>query len=102
MLPHLFWCTGETEFCVNVTDGISNTTVCVRIKVVPPASSVAIDDTYMCYSGVVCIVPPGEGLLANDTVPILRNLTIISTTNATGGTVVINPDGSFTWTPPTE
>ena len=87
---------------MNVTDGISHTTACVRIKVVPPATTVAGDDTYVCPASTVCQVPAGQGLLSNDTVPYPRNLTVVGYTNATNGTVEVNPDGSFKWTPPSE
>lgn len=90
---------GETQFCANVTDGAVFTTACVNIRVDPPGP-VATDDTYTCAFGVPCTVTAGQGLLANDASPANLALSVVGNPSASVGTLVVDADGSFVWTPP--
>lgn len=67
----------------------------------------AIDDTYTTNTGVTLNIPADAGLLVNDTMqPFLTTVVDISHDHTVGcpsptqGEILINPDGSFTYTPP--
>ena len=76
-----------------------STTSCVNLKVVP-SDPLARHDDYTCAYGGVCSVPAGQGLLANDVSSAHLTLTIVGAPTASAGNVVVKPDGSFDWTPP--
>lgn len=89
---------GETQFCVNISDGgVKFRTACVKIKI-PPPTPVARDDSYVCAAGKTCSVAAADGILANDTAN--GTLSIVGTPATTTGALTVNPDGSFDWTPP--
>ncbi len=60
---------------------------------------VAVADVYAAVEDTVLVVPALTGVLANDTDADSDPLTSILVTNATNGNVVLNADGSFTYTP---
>lgn len=71
------------------------------------ASRLAIDDTYVVGSGSTLAVPAETGLLANDVDQPYRAILVDAAHDhntgclvPTQGTVSIEPDGSFTYTPP--
>ncbi|MFN8346833.1 MAG: Ig-like domain-containing protein [Spirosomataceae bacterium] len=85
----------------------------VQLNVVPDAkttvvsgsfrtSPLAINDTYACTGNVGLNVPAANGLKANDYDDAPAGLTILAETKATaqGGSVTLNTDGSFTYSPP--
>ena len=64
----------------------------------------AVDDSYDAIGNVVLTVPAGTGVLANDTDDAgvgtgagEANVTAFDASSANGGTVSMNPDGSFTY-----
>jgi hypothetical protein len=63
---------------------------------------VAGDDNYTATVNTPLVVPIGTGLLANDTDIDLDSLTAVIATDPTNGSVNINADGSFTYTPATD
>lgn len=54
------------------------------------------NDSYTVKSGETLTIPASQGLLNND---VPEGVTVDSYTQPTNGTVVVNPDGSFTYTP---
>lgn len=90
---------GDTQFCANVTDGFVVTTSCVNIQVAAP-DPLAVDDPYSCAFNLVCSVPAAQGVLANDVSSSSLSFTVVGAPTASAGTVVVNADGSFDWTPP--
>lgn len=62
---------------------------------------VAADDSYTYWEDYVLTVPIFEGVLANDTDANHGSLSVIvpDESKPQNGTVVMNPDGSFTYTP---
>lgn len=95
-------CAGDTQFCINVTDGASYTTACVNIRISPPNMPVATDDAYSCQPYTTCALDVADGVLKNDTTPNAGPITVTSYTQpaAGKGTVTVNPDGSLEWKPP--
>jgi hypothetical protein len=78
------------------SDGASSTTTFDLIVLnVPP---VANDDAYGAIEDTPLAVP-ADGVLANDTDVGLDSLTASVTTGPSNGTLVLNGDGSFTYTP---
>ena len=57
-----------------------------------------MDDAYNALNNTPLVVP-GPGVLANDTDPEGNKITVVSYTQPGNGTVTLNPDGSFTYTP---
>jgi len=92
--------TGTDMFTYRSTDGaaISNTanvTVTVSNENDPPAAS---PDAYAVVAGETLDVT-APGVLANDSDPDGNPLTAVLDTDATGGTLNLNPDGGFAYTP---
>lgn len=92
---------GTVTFTYTVRDAVSNQATADVTLVVPAPAPVAEDDAYTCTFGQVCSVPAADGLLANDTSAASLPLTVIGTPTPSAGTLVVNGDGSFEWTPPT-
>ncbi|HLO45837.1 MAG TPA: glycine-rich protein [Leadbetterella sp.] len=66
------------------------------LKVTP----ILVEDSYECIGNVGITVPANLGLLANDVSPTNSAMTVTANNTAgTQGTVLTNPDGSFTFTP---
>ncbi|PWK29074.1 uncharacterized protein DUF11 [Arcicella aurantiaca] len=64
------------------------------------ASPIAVEDSYDCIGNVGINVPTANGVLANDVNPVNTSMSTTAVNQAgTQGTVVMNPDGSFTFTP---
>ena len=69
------------------------------ILVTLPLGLIANPDTYQTLGNVDIDVPADAGVLSNDSGDGLT-ITAFDTTTTNGGDVVLNPDGSFTYTPP--
>lgn len=95
---------GTDTFTYRITgnpNGLSNiATVTITVNPVndPP---VAVNDTYSVVVDNVLTVPASQGVLANDFDVDGDPLTVVSNTNPTNGSLVLNADGSFTYTPNT-
>jgi hypothetical protein len=61
----------------------------------------AMDDSYNALNNTPLVVP-GPGVLGNDKDPEGDKIAIVSYTQPGNGTVTLNPDGSFTYTPITD
>jgi hypothetical protein len=66
---------------------------------VPDAAPVADDDSYSTTSGKTLTVPASTGVLIGDTDANLDTLTAIIVSNPANGTVDLDADGSFVYTP---
>lgn len=100
---------GIVVFSYTVTDGVVSATGTVTVTVTPINDApVANDDSYTSSAGkplVVSVteVPPsgaaGAGVLANDTDVEGDVLSAQLVSTVSQGTLVLNPDGSFAYTP---
>ena len=86
---------GTDAFTYNAKDpsGLITNTVTVTLTVKP----VAINDSYTTSTGSALTTTAGTGVLANDRGAGLTENTVV--TSPTNGTLTINADGSFTYTP---
>ncbi|HNJ42452.1 MAG TPA: Ig-like domain-containing protein, partial [Acidobacteriota bacterium] len=84
---------------VNFSDTIGASTTLVAGSVV--ASPLAINDSYSCIGNVGINVTVGGGVIANDLNPLGIGTLTVSATSTAGlqGTVTVNTDGSFQFTP---
>lgn len=65
---------------------------------------VAEDDEYWSFQGETLVVTPSSGLLANDRSSAESTLvaSVVSARTEAGGSVAVLPDGSFTYSPPSD
>ncbi|MGI6301954.1 MAG: Ig-like domain-containing protein [Verrucomicrobiota bacterium] len=96
-IPDFF---GADTFSYTATDGTavsSETSVSIEVTAVndPPN---ALDDAYSLDEGATLTLP-APGILANDTDPDGDTLSTTLQTTPTNGSLSLNPDGSFTYTP---
>ena len=86
-------------FTYTLTNGLGNRTATVSLTVNPPAAPIAVDDAYTTTVNTPLNVS-APGVLGNDT-PNFGAITAYAATSAQGGSVSLNTDGSFTYTPAT-
>lgn len=105
---------GETltqTYTVTVDDGHGGTTTQdVTVTITGEGDNLppdAVDDAYTVPGNVTLTVDASAGVLANDTDdggvgtdPGEASVTAFDATSANGGTVTVNPDGSFSYEPP--
>ncbi|MCB8942742.1 MAG: M36 family metallopeptidase [Ardenticatenaceae bacterium] len=85
--------------CINSNDATNPLiSVPLTMTVLPNAAPVAADDAYTTTQDVVLTVS-APGVLANDTDGDGDSLTAVLNTDVTSGTLALNADGSFTYTP---
>jgi VCBS repeat-containing protein len=91
---------GPDSFTYQASDGtLSSNTVTVSITVVKVnGAPVAAADSYTTVESTPLTVP-AKGVLANDTDRDSDPLTAVLVTNPAHGTLALNADGSFTYTP---
>ncbi len=92
---------GTDTFTFKVNDGFeysSEATVSILVKNVNDAP-VAVEDAYALDEGGVLTTTLINGVLINDSDVDSPSLTPILVTNVTKGTLVLNADGTFTYTP---
>ncbi|WP_373057481.1 HYR domain-containing protein [Zunongwangia sp. H14] len=93
--------TGPDTFSYFASDGEGNSNLAVvhiEVKYDPP---VARNDNYSTPQDTQLQVSAEEGLLQNDSDPDGDNLTVIQVSEVSNGTLNLQPDGSFTYTPNT-
>jgi VCBS repeat-containing protein len=91
---------GADSFTYHANDGSLNSntaTVAITVTAVNRAP-VAVNDSYSTARGTVLNVP-AKGVLANDTDPDGNNLTAQIVSGVAHGTLVLNANGAFTYTP---
>ena len=93
--------TGTDFFTYQAGDGsIDSNIATVRLTVTPVNDvTVAADDGYTTLEDTPLVVVAAAGILANDTDPDGNPLQALLITNVTDGTLALNADGSFTYTP---
>ncbi len=86
------------SFTYRVTDenGDSAITTVSLLVNFPP---IAFNDSYLTDTNTPLVVLAATGVLANDIDAELNSLTATVVENPTHGTLTLNPDGSFTYTP---
>ncbi len=92
---------GPDSFTYRANDGSVNSiaaTVSLTVNNVPDAP-VAAADSYATDRGVALVVAAATGVLQNDTDADGQALTAQFVSGLTSGTLTLNPDGSFTYTP---
>jgi uncharacterized repeat protein (TIGR01451 family) len=94
---------GEDSFTYKANDGeLDSEVVTVTITVTPVNDApVAVDDSYMTAQDMVLDVLAVGGVLANDSDLEDDPLTAVLVTDVQFGTLVLDPDGSFVYTPNT-
>lgn len=94
--------TGTDTFTYQVNDGTTSSapvTVSILVNAAPNTAPVSSDDAYTVGEDGVLTVAAGGGLLTNDTDAENDTLTANIVTVPQHGTLTLNPDGSFTYTP---
>ncbi len=95
--------TGTDSFTYTVSDGNGGTDIAtVTVTVTAPNSDPSAQDDEYSTEQDVPLTVSAPGVLANDSDPEGDDLTVsaFDGTSAEGGTVEMNADGSFTYTPP--
>jgi CshA-type fibril repeat protein len=96
--------TGIDSFNYTITDSAGETaTATATLNVISAPNPTAVNDSYTAYRGSTLTVPTATGVITNDTDNGGgHTLTIAAYAQSTaqGGVVAMNPDGSFSYTPP--
>jgi VCBS repeat-containing protein len=91
---------GSDTFTYQVSDGFLFSGVAtVTITVGSNQAPTAVDDLYTTPNNTPLVVGAGQGVLVNDTDPENDPLTAGGASTPANGTVTLNADGSFTYTP---
>jgi hypothetical protein len=90
--------TGTRTSTVGSSDKWVAQIVALRAAVVSNTAPVAVDDSYNATVNTALSIP-SLGVLANDTDAEANTLTAIKVANPSNGTVTLNPNGSFIYTP---
>jgi VCBS repeat-containing protein len=90
--------TGGDSFTYEVNDGCTTRTGQVTVNV--DGNPTVADQAYDCVELGTDLVQPPPGLLTGAIDPGQQLLTISNFTQPQFGSVVVNPDGSFTYSPP--
>jgi len=89
---------GPDTFAYIIADGTNGTSMAtVTVQVAGPP--VANNDAYSAANGTPLVVGAAAGVQANDSDPAGRPLASTAVTQPAHGTLTLNPDGSFTYTP---
>jgi VCBS repeat-containing protein len=92
---------GSDSFTYRANDGTSNSnvaTVAITVTSVTNQPPVAVNDTYST-SANAALIQAAPGVLGNDTDPEGATLTAQSVAGPSHGTLTLNANGSFTYTP---
>ena len=92
--------TGDDSFVYAAGDGTATAEATVTITVTPtPDAPIVAGDAYSTGEDVVLTVNAGMGVLGNDLDPMGGSLTAELVSGPEHGTVSLNSDGSFSYTP---
>jgi VCBS repeat-containing protein len=92
---------GTDTFTYRANDGTANsadTTVTITVTGENDAPT-AVNDSYTTGDNTTLTTTTTNGVLANDTDPEGNTLTASLVTNVSSGTLTLNPNGTFTYTP---
>lgn len=92
---------GVDAFTYRAFDGLRQSTPATVTITIAPVNDppVAVNDSYTAGVNQMLVVPMTEGVLFNDIDPDSPTLTASLVLGPTNGTVILNADGSFTYTP---
>ncbi|RME75487.1 MAG: tandem-95 repeat protein, partial [Chloroflexi bacterium] len=92
---------GSDSFTYKANDGFNDSAAATVSIVVNPVNDppTAVDDSYTATQGSTLTVNAASGVLANGTDPDTIVLSAVLVSNPTKGTLTLNSDGSFTYTP---
>ncbi|MFI5455636.1 MAG: Ig-like domain-containing protein [Isosphaerales bacterium] len=90
---------GTDTFTYKDSDGTLTSNVATVTIIVTESAPVAAADSYSAMPGQTLTVPAATGVLANDTDADGDTLTPTVVSNVSDGTLTLNGDGSFTYTP---
>ena len=92
---------GNDSFTYTLSDGRGGTDTAHVLVTITPVNDapVAVDDQYITFVDVALNVPAATGVLANDADVDNDMLTSTLVTGPTHGSLTLNPDGSFAYTP---
>ncbi len=94
--------TGSDSFAFTVTDGEHiETSMRPSVSLTISAVPVGNPDLYSLPASGTLTVSASQGVLANDFSPTGDSLSAVLSSPPSVGTLVLNADGSFTYTPPT-
>jgi hypothetical protein len=94
--------TGNDSFTYTANNGVADSNVAtVTIHVLPPIAlpPVAVKDTYATAPGQALVTDAANGVLNNDIAANGATLTATLVAGPANGTLTLNSDGSFTYTP---
>jgi hypothetical protein len=92
---------GADQFTYRAYDGLATSnlaTVTITINEIPNSAPTAVDDSYETQQDELLTVA-APGVLANDSDPDGDPLTAVLAVGPANGSVTVNTDGSFTYTP---
>ena len=91
---------GTDSFTYRVSDGQSDSNVATVTITINPVNDppTAVDDSYIVDKDTALTVP-ASGVLGNDTDADSTTLTAVLVSGPSHGTLTLNPDGSFSYTP---
>jgi len=93
---------GADSFTYQDTDGFFTSNVATATITVGSSAPTAVDDSYAGAHDQTMTVSAANGVLANDTDPNGLTLTASVVTNPAHGSLSLNSDGSFAYTPNTD
>jgi VCBS repeat-containing protein len=92
---------GIDTFTYHANDGTANSNIATVNITVTNDAPIATDDSYVTDKNIALNVP-APGVLGNDSDPNGDPLTAVVDVNPTNGSLTLNADGSFTYTPNTD
>jgi len=93
--------TGTVTFRYTVTDGIDTTSPIDVTIHVTNASPIGRSDAWQLHHGQTLVTSGADGVLRNDSDADSDSLTVTLITGPAHGTLILNSDGAFTYTPAT-
>ncbi len=87
------------SFTYTLANLLGASTAAVTLTINPPAEPATTDDAYTATADTDRVVSAGTGVLANDTLHFGAILDFSAATTR-GGSVLLAPNGAFTYTPP--
>ncbi|MEM9345867.1 MAG: Ig-like domain-containing protein [Planctomycetota bacterium] len=94
---------GQTVLGLEVSDGTTPVAFDVTVDAVNTAP-VGVADSFGVFEGTTLTIDAGSGVLSNDQDDFIDSVTAVGSTTTiatTNGSVTLNPDGSFSYTPST-